>query len=293
MNYAMTEGGLIMPEYIIRKPKPPTAFDFFCGCGGFSLGFMQSGDWEIVGANEWDAPAAMTYLTNLGNYPMEIHFIEGEKDKARLNNAIVRQWGIKGDVNAESLEKAFGTDIKPDKFFCAGSGWIDHEKRHGRNVNGVKNFWFGDVRKLKGKDILDKLGMKQGDIDVVMGGPPCQGFSRSGKQIITDPRNNLVYEYARMIVELQPKTFVMEEVPDVLNFYDPDGVPVLDKFCMILEEGDYGKWDLIKKTLLTQAGSAGVLKDGLNRQKIKQRKPKKQIIHEEAGSLFSDGELND
>lgn len=286
MEFALTESGIFVPEYIARKPKRYTAFDFFCGCGGFSIGFMSVGSdrnnlepgclnyggaFEIVGANEWDAPAALTYLVNLGHYPCQIHFIEGEKDMARLDKEIRRSWGIKGDapLDAEILNKAFGSGIAESQ--CAGSGWIKHQP----GASGVKNFWFGDVRKLKGKDILDTLGMKQGDIDVVMGGPPCQGFSRSGKQIVGDARNNLVYEYARMIVELQPKTFVMEEVPDVLNFYDPDGVPVLDKFCMILEEGDYGKWELIKKTLLTQAGSAGVLKDKLKRHE-KRKKPLKQ-----------------
>jgi hypothetical protein len=98
-----------------------------------------------------------------------------------------------------------------------------------------------------------------------------------------------------MIVELQPKIFIMEEVPDVLNFYDPDGVPVLDKFCMILEEGDYGKWELIKKSLLTQANSAGVIKDGLKRHKTK--KPKKAKEKQaQSNSLFEfdeDGEGGD
>jgi DNA (cytosine-5)-methyltransferase 1 len=278
MEWATTESGLAVPEYLAQKQRNLcrrlTAFDFFAGCGGFSLGFMMARNdgrhFEIVGANEWDPDAALTYLTNLGHYPCKIHFIEGDKDAARLEKSIRRSWGIKGNapLDAETLNKAFHGGIAESK--CAGSGWI---KNH-PETSGVKNFWFGDVRKLKGKDILDTLGMQQGDIDVVTGGPPCQGFSRSGKQIVGDARNNLVYEYARMIVELQPKTFVMEEVPDVLNFYDPDGVPVLDKFCMILEEGDYGKWELIKKSLLAQAGSAGVIKDGLKRHKMKPRKEK-------------------
>jgi DNA (cytosine-5)-methyltransferase 1 len=276
MEWAITESGIAVPEYLARKQKRLTAFDFFAGCGGFSLGFMMARHggrhFEIVGANEWEPYAALTYLQNLGHYPCKIHCIEGEKDAARLEKAIRRSWGIKGaaPLDAETLNKAFGGGIAENK--CAGSGWIKHQPE----AIGVKNFWFGDVRKLKGRDILDTLGMKRGDIDVVMGGPPCQGFSRAGKQVVGDGRNNLVYEYARMIVELQPKMFVMEEVPDVLNFYDPDGVPVLDKFCMILEEGDYGKWELIKKSLLAQAGSAGVIKDGLKRRKPKQRgkKPK-------------------
>jgi DNA (cytosine-5)-methyltransferase 1 len=218
----------------------------------------------------------------LGHYPCKIHFVEGEKDMARFEKAIRRSWGIKGDtpLDAETLNTAFRGGIAENK--CAGSGWIKNQP----GVSGVKNFWFGDVRKLKGKDILDTLGMKQGELDVVMGGPPCQGFSRAGKQIVGDERNNLVYEYARMIAELQPKTFVMEEVPDILNFYDPDGVPVLDKFCMILEEGDYGKWEFIKESVLAQAGSAGVIRDGLKRHKIKQAKKKAKEKQPRSRDLF-------
>jgi len=253
MEFIQTRSGLIIPDYIARKPKNLTAFDFFAGAGGFSLGFLEAGGFEIVGANEYDPWATLTYLTNLGHYPCQIHYIEGEKDKDRLDKALMRQWGIKGKIDPKKLPKGIEKQ-------CAGSGWIKHEHEKGNYVEGVKNFWFGDIRKLKGKDILNTLGMKEGDIDVVMGGPPCQGFSKAGKQNIIDPRNNLVYEYARMIVELRPKTFIMEEVPDIVDFYDPDGVPVLDKFCMMLEEGGYGVWDKIKKSLLMQAGLAGVIR---------------------------------
>jgi site-specific DNA-cytosine methylase len=161
IEFARTESGIFVLEYITRKPKRLTAFDFFCGAGGFSLGFMMDDNgtaYEIVGANEWDANATLTYLVNLGHYPCQIHFIEGEKDKERLDKAVRRSWGIKGaaPLDAKMLNKAFGAGIAPSQ--CAGSGWI----KHAPNATGVKNFWFGDVRKLKGKDILDTLGMKQG-----------------------------------------------------------------------------------------------------------------------------------
>jgi site-specific DNA-cytosine methylase len=158
----MTESGLIVPEYLTRKPKHLTAFDFFCGCGGFNLGFISSGDYEIVGANEWDANASLTYLANLGHYPCRIHYIEGEKDKARLDKAVRSSWGIKGDapIEEQNLSKAW----------MVGSGWLASENNSGKDISGVKNFWFDDMRKLKGKDILDELDMKRGDIDIVMGG---------------------------------------------------------------------------------------------------------------------------
>lgn len=259
-EYSMTASGLIVPTVIVKKQKRPIAFDFFCGAGGMGLGIIQAG-FEIVGANEFDPYAAITYMVNLGHYPMQIHYLDGDADKEKLDKAVVKSWGLKGKkdcnegIDPEALKKAFGEEILPQKLHIAGSGWIKHTDHP-----GVRNFWFGDMHRLKGHNILDTLGLKQGDLDLVCGGPPCQGFSRAGKQIIGDPRNALIYEYARLIVELQPKTFVMEEVPDVVNFFDPDGVPVLDKFCLMLEDGGYGKWSMIKKSLLMQTGAAVAIK---------------------------------
>ena len=205
-----------------------------------SLGIISAG-FEVVGANEWDAAAALTYMTNLGSYPIQIHY-SSDEDMDRLNKVVERR-------AARSKSEIVSIPT-------SGSGFI----REHPELAPVRNFWFGDVRQLKGQHILDALGMKQGDIDLVSGGPPCQGFSKAGKQNIADPRNNLVYEYARMIVELQPKTFIMEEVPAILNFFDPDGVPVLDKFCLILSEGGYGFWEHLKKSFLMQSGTVAIPK---------------------------------
>ena len=50
-------------------------------------------------------------------------------------------------------------------------------------------------------------------IDLVFGGPPCQGFSTMGKRQLDDARNSLVFEFCRLVKELQPRYFVMENVP--------------------------------------------------------------------------------
>jgi DNA (cytosine-5)-methyltransferase 1 len=290
-DFKMLQSGLLVPEYITKKPKRPTCFDFFCGAGGMGCGMVSAG-FEIVGANEFDEHASLTYLVNLGHYPMQIHYIGGEHDKARLNKAVAETWGInkkseyEGELTPELLKKIFGDEIRQSKPF-AGSGWISKT-----NNPGVRNFWFGDIRKLKGRDILNALGMKVGELDAVCGGPPCQGYSRAGEQKIDDPRNGLVYEYARMIVELQPKTFVMEEVPDIVDFFDPDGVPVLDKFCLILQNGGYGKWEMLKKSLLMQAGrAAGIKGMAKGNEKVKQTKhtaakQEQEVSAQEQLSLF-------
>lgn len=53
----------------------------------------------------------------------------------------------------------------------------------------------------------------QQEVDVVFGGPPCQGFSTMGKRLIDDKRNQLVFHFFRIIDELRPRYFVMENVP--------------------------------------------------------------------------------
>ena len=72
-----------------------------------------------------------------------------------------------------------------------------------------------DISKLSGKDILKRLN--NNEVDVVVGGPPCQGFSLAGNRKRDDERNLLVFHFARLINELQPKAFVMENVLGILS----------------------------------------------------------------------------
>jgi DNA (cytosine-5)-methyltransferase 1 len=55
------------------------------------------------------------------------------------------------------------------------------------------------------------------EIDLIIGGPPCQGFSIMGKGCVEDERNNLVFHFCRLVTELQPRYFVMENVPGMLT----------------------------------------------------------------------------
>ena len=81
-----------------------------------------------------------------------------------------------------------------------------------------------DVRNFNFKNLVEKLG----DIDVVIGGPPCQGFSNANRQRnhIVNMNNSLVKEYFRAIKEIKPKAFVMENVAMLASkthkFYDSE-----------------------------------------------------------------------
>jgi DNA (cytosine-5)-methyltransferase 1 len=84
------------------------------------------------------------------------------------------------------------------------------------NFPGVP-VWQKDVSKIKGKDILHFTNLNRGELDVLDGSPPCQGFSTSGKRKTKDQRNNLSQSFIRLIDELQPKTFVMENVTGMIR----------------------------------------------------------------------------
>ncbi|MDY6939473.1 MAG: DNA cytosine methyltransferase [Cyanobacteriota bacterium] len=68
------------------------------------------------------------------------------------------------------------------------------------------------VDRVTGEEIKTRSQLGDREIDVLFGGPPCQGFSLMGKRLLDDPRNTLVFHFIRLIQELQPKYFVMENV---------------------------------------------------------------------------------
>jgi DNA (cytosine-5)-methyltransferase 1 len=77
-------------------------------------------------------------------------------------------------------------------------------------------FWkiiCGDVLKLTGDEIRSKAKIGAAEIDLVFGGPPCQGFSLMGKRALDDPRNSLIHHFLRLVIELKPKYFILENVP--------------------------------------------------------------------------------
>lgn len=76
-----------------------------------------------------------------------------------------------------------------------------------------------DITKVSTDEILEKAGCKKKEIDVIIGGPPCQGFSLSGKRMIDDPRNKLYKSFVNLVSEIRPKVFVMENVPGLIRLF--------------------------------------------------------------------------
>ena len=72
-----------------------------------------------------------------------------------------------------------------------------------------------DITKLSSQEIIDKVRDRgfSGEISLIAGGPPCQGFSHMGKRQLDDPRNQLIFEYVRIVRDIQPRYFIFENVP--------------------------------------------------------------------------------
>lgn len=83
-----------------------------------------------------------------------------------------------------------------------------------------------------------------GEIDLIAGGPPCQGFSFIGKRLVDDKRNQLVFHFFRLVSELRPRHFVMENVPGMVR---GGHASILDELIAEFEEAGYRFPDEEKK----------------------------------------------
>ncbi|MDY7023998.1 MAG: DNA cytosine methyltransferase, partial [Cyanobacteriota bacterium] len=74
-----------------------------------------------------------------------------------------------------------------------------------------------DIKNLNFTKIIFDLGLAPGDLDLLVGGPPCQGFSTAGVRFWDDPRNSLLKNYILAIKYIKPKWFLMENVEGLLT----------------------------------------------------------------------------
>ncbi len=145
------------------------------------------------------------------------------------------------------FENVFSIDIEKD--FC------QTYKYNFPNHNLIQK----DIAKLTRDEILDLVG--KDEIDVIIGGPPCQGFSIAGnvgRKFIDDPRNRLYKEFVRVVDIVKPKFFVMENVArlythnknktrkEILEDFESIGYNVE---CKILNSADFGVAQIRKRVI--------------------------------------------
>lgn len=120
--------------------------------------------------------------------------------------------------------------------------------------------WRQDIRMLKVDTVKRELGLRKGELDLLAGCPPCQGFSTmktlNGARNIDDARNDLLFEFLRFVKELSPKTIMMENVP---GLHTDDRISIFTRELEsmgykcnrdILDASDYGVPQRRKRMIL-------------------------------------------
>lgn len=142
------------------------------------------------------------------------------------------------DIGLERAGLQAASLCEIEKVFCdtlrSNQGW-----RHCDNHAYLESAQIinADLREISHRDLYSGQ-----DLDLIVGGPPCQAFSSSGKQLsILDPRGALVAEFYRIVDALKPKMFLFENVRGLVTARDKTGEPggVITQLIHILEEIGY------------------------------------------------------
>lgn len=105
--------------------------------------------------------------------------------------------------------------VELQESFCR-SLEINRDAGHfGRSDTVIRH---ADLAQLKPEDLMRELGLAPGELDLLVGGPPCQSFSTAGRRrTVQDSRGQLLWDYLRFIDVFQPKAFLMENVRGLLS----------------------------------------------------------------------------
>lgn len=119
------------------------------------------------------------------------------------------------------------------------------------------NFPYGatfaaDVAKITGDAIRRGSSIQDREIHLVAGGPPCQGISMIGRRAIDDPRNALLKEFVRVMLELRPRYFLMENVAGLMVGKHRQ---LVDEVVELIEKS--GQYEVVKPIRVLQAAEYG------------------------------------
>ncbi|TCD45747.1 DNA cytosine methyltransferase [Streptococcus sp. X16XC17] len=140
-----------------------------------------------------------------------------------------------GGFSEGILQAGFDIIFSSDKSPMAEETYTNRHQQLGL-IEGVDtHFELADIKELTSDKIFQSINslkygniFEKGTVDVIFGGPPCQGFSRLGKRDSKDPRNMLFHEYLRIIKDVMPRYVVMENVTGILDMQMLDFPSVLD-----------------------------------------------------------------
>ena len=169
---------------------------------------LNKKDWEKINQlystlynNEKRLPSVLKKFINKKDNRKETHF--------RFIDTFAGCGGLSLGLDKAGFNAVYVNEIEP-KYL--ESYYFNH------NIS-LDNYYCGDI-----KNLVDNINSEQDifkDIDLIVGGPPCQGFSMANRQrIIDDPRNKLYKYYLQLLNKVRPKFFIMENVKGMMNKTD-------------------------------------------------------------------------
>lgn len=119
------------------------------------------------------------------------------------------------DIGLEKTNRfKFVGCLEKDSFCCET---IRYNRDAGRLPKSLR-IYEGGIEDFDPFEIMDELDLKPGELDVLVGGPPCQAFSTAGKrQSVEDPRGTMLWQFLRFVDAFQPKIFLMENVRGLVS----------------------------------------------------------------------------
>lgn len=112
---------------------------------------------------------------------------------------------------------SYGFEMAGFKPVLAIDNWQDALDTYNHN-NPSGRTLCADISNIDVKKVASEYGLK--NVDLIIGGPPCQGYSIAGKRIVDDIRNKLYKSFVSFVAYFSPKAFVMENVPNILSIGD-------------------------------------------------------------------------
>ena len=143
-------------------------------------------------------------------------------------------------INLFSGAGGFSLGAKRAGFDIAGSLEIDPQAISVYKKNFPNSLlWEKDISTVSAAEILQTFELQVGEIDGIIGGPPCQGFSHMGQNNSEDPRNKLFIHFFEIVNDAVPKFFLAENVPGILHpknsqFIEQALAKVKDKYKILL-----------------------------------------------------------
>lgn len=205
---------MVSPKQMtIPFPKMDYTFaDFFCGCGGLSLGLIQAG-LKCISAMDISPDALSTYWYNLC-YKTWSHLWVDQNNKKAIKS--IQKWTNGGET--QNFLFPYGV---PDN-------WLEVPE-----PMPCLNLFCYSILDMEPEEWMQYCGVRPGDIKIFVGGPPCQGFSTANeRRSIYDERNQLPLRYLYYAKIAKPDYVLIENVPGLLSLGKKKGE----------KEGPFVRW---------------------------------------------------